>query len=128
MQLDLLVDAQPVVQEVGQAVTSARPGLDAQLETARLEVARGEADPPGLQMAVERDEVEAVGRDRDGPFGPSQGPGRRTVNSSPTRSTPSSPRSFTKLASAVGVPRFGLAANVPITSSAVRSASLTHMT
>lgn len=60
--------------------------------------------------------------------GPSQGPGMRMANSSPTRSTPSSPRSFTKLPSAFGAARSGTPAKVAMSSSAVSSASLIRAT
>jgi len=75
VQLDFLVDAQAVEQEVRQAVAAARPRLDADLDAPRRQVARGEADPPCLEMSVERDEAESVQTDLDGAHGAVPGTG-----------------------------------------------------
>jgi hypothetical protein len=66
VQLDLLVERQAVEQQARQAVAAARPRLDADLQPAGAEVAGAEADPPGLQMTVERHEAEARRLDLDG--------------------------------------------------------------
>ena len=67
VELHLLGDAEPVVEELGQPVAAPRPRFD--LEVEPLAVRRAKLDLPGLEMPRERDEAKRARRSARHPDG-----------------------------------------------------------
>ena len=92
VELDLLGQPQPVVEQGRQPVAGPGPGLDLEVQGvavrlgAELDLARPPGDRPAWPAGSE------VSSRRTTRTGPSHGPGMRTTNSSPCRRAPWAPR------------------------------------